>query len=344
MMKEPSKAPLFFLFILLVATSFWWLLAFLPLSTTSPEWLVAARVACFGIDSEGALPDAGGWVMLIGAPLLMFAALFVAWGADLREATKMLIKRPVGWGVMVLIMICVVIQGFWVGERIQSAQRVASLEFTSDLKGDFPENYVRRNLPAYSFELTNQKLDYINLSELTASGKTVILSFAFAHCRTICPAIVKQVGDASREFEDDEVSVLIVTLDPRRDTPSSLAGWAERWELPPNTHLLSGSVEDVERVLQNYGMLFEPDEKTGDVEHPALTHVIAPDGRIIYSLGNAPSQWIVQATRRVVEMTNPAGGLDDNLDDGLNVAVEWGNSQSKVQPVNGSSFARANKS
>ena len=45
---RPSQLPALVLVLWLVSTLSWWGFAFLPLSSTPPEWLSAARAACFG--------------------------------------------------------------------------------------------------------------------------------------------------------------------------------------------------------------------------------------------------------------------------------------------------------
>ena len=45
---RPSKLPVLVLVLWLGATLLWWGFAFMPLPSAPPEWLTAARVACFG--------------------------------------------------------------------------------------------------------------------------------------------------------------------------------------------------------------------------------------------------------------------------------------------------------
>jgi cytochrome oxidase Cu insertion factor (SCO1/SenC/PrrC family) len=114
----------------------------------------------------------------------------------------------------------------------------------------------------------------------------VLVTFAFAHCTTICPVIVKQTLDAQAMLRGSPAypAVLIVTLDPWRDTPSRLPALAESWQLPAgDAFVLSGAVEQVESVLNAWNIPRSRNESTGDVTHPSLVYVVDNNGRIAFA-------------------------------------------------------------
>jgi protein SCO1/2 len=131
-------------------------------------------------------------------------------------------------------------------------------------------------------------------------GRTTILSFAFAHCAAICPALVEKVREAAGRLDDaGGAGLVLVTLDPRRDTPEALPALARHWNLPPQARLLSGDPSDVERLLDSLGVPRERDPGTGELVHPALVLVIDGAGRIAYTFHNPPVDWIVEGVHRV---------------------------------------------
>ncbi len=73
---------------ILVITAAWWALAFYPAGASDPEWLARTRSACFG-SANGGLPDAGGWLLLIGEPIGMVGVLFAVWGREVRRDMKL---------------------------------------------------------------------------------------------------------------------------------------------------------------------------------------------------------------------------------------------------------------
>jgi cytochrome oxidase Cu insertion factor (SCO1/SenC/PrrC family) len=125
-----------------------------------------------------------------------------------------------------------------------------------------------------------------------------VLTFVFAHCASLCPVLVETV---KRAVEGDaRTAVLLVTLDPWRDTPSALPALARDWRLPPSAHVLSArSADDVVRVTRAYAVPFARDEATGDVAHPGLVFVVDASGRLAYTFNNPPAAWLRQAVSRV---------------------------------------------
>jgi protein SCO1/2 len=127
-------------------------------------------------------------------------------------------------------------------------------------------------------------------------GRPVIVTFAFAHCATVCPLIVSEVLDARRQIEAARPAILVVTLDPWRDTPGRLPSIAEAWKLDGDAHVLSGAPDAVERTLNAWRVPRTRNMKTGDVLHPAIIYIVSADGRITYVL-NGGADAIASAVR-----------------------------------------------
>ena len=133
------------------------------------------------------------------------------------------------------------------------------------------------------------------------------MTFAFAHCRTVCPVVVRTVREAAHRL-GGAATVVVVTLDPWRDRPSALPSMLTAWQLDdlPAAHVLSGEVEQVLKTLDVWNMPIQRDERTGDVTHPALVYVVAADGALAYSFHNPPVEWVVEAVERL-DASQPAG-------------------------------------
>jgi protein SCO1/2 len=113
-------------------------------------------------------------------------------------------------------------------------------------------------------------------------GRPVLVAFAYAHCETVCPVIVTDVVTAAARLRDTRPAVLIVTLDPWRDTPSRLAAIAAAWRLHDDASVLSGPPDTVNRVLNAWRIPRTRNERTGEISHPSLVYIIGVDGRIAY--------------------------------------------------------------
>jgi len=288
----------------LVVTLMWWALAFAPLPAP-PLWLAAARSVCFGTLPNG-LPEAWGWAGLIASPLAMLGFLLGVWGRELVSQLRDLAQRRAGRTLLVAMAFAPLLMVFWVGQRVVQAGQLETALITSDLPEHLPEAYPRQSRPAPGLGLLDQDGQQVSLADL--SGRPVLLTFAFAHCKTICPVVVHTVKGAAAELEQLEPAVVVVTLDPWRDTPSSLPALARTWELESSSaaHVLSGAVDDVLEVLDAWSMPWDRDPKTGDVTHPGMIHVLAPDGTLAYSFNAPPVGWVVEAVRRLGEEGVPA--------------------------------------
>ena len=276
-----ARAAVAALAAIVAVTASWWALALWPVDPAAPEWLLRTREVCFGSTSD-ALPNAGGWMLLVGQPLGMVALLAIVWGTDLRAGLALATSR-VGGQLTVGVVLALLVAGLCsVAVRV----RTAGLEAFSTGAGDIAAQLTRVNDVAPPLALTDQTGRSVTLESFR--GRPVLVAFAYAHCQTVCPLIVSDVLSALRRIGDDPPGVLIVTLDPWRDTPSRLASIAKMWGVDGDAHVLSGPPEVVERTLNTWRVPRARNEKTGEISHPSIVYVIGADGRIAYVVsGNA---------------------------------------------------------
>lgn len=271
----------------------WWAFAFAPLPSAPPGWLVAARVACFGATASG-LPAARGWMMLVLAPATLLGAIVALWGAELGLSLRRAARSRVGQASLALLALAVVVEGVWVARKLEAARAVTAWTPSPVEAETLPEAYPRQTAPAPDFVLTDQHGAGVALAAFR--GRPVVLTFVFGHCQTMCPLVVETL---KRAAPDDGV-VLLVTLDPWRDTPSALPGIARRWGLPPTFHVLSSrATTDTLAVARAYGVGFERNETTGDIAHPGLVFLVDAAGRVGYTFNNPPAVWVREGLRRL---------------------------------------------
>ena len=295
MTKKPPFLLPSFLF-LIVTTMLWWGFAFLPLPDKAPPWVTQARVVCFGL-SENGLPQNYGWLLLIGAPLMMMAAVWVLWGHELKEVKNYLkAKKRVAF-LSSFVLLLFFAEAYLIEQRISVALGgVFRSETLDEAKSDLSV-YPRFDQMAPELELANQAGQKMNLK--SEKGKVVYVTFAFAHCQAICPTLANTLKKVHQDLGPDQSTVFIISLDPWRDTVGALANMHQQWGLPPTMHVLSGSVEEVNRILDVYKVPRSRDEKTGEVVHPALVNVIDPQGRLAYVFNGASTELLVKAGREI---------------------------------------------
>jgi cytochrome oxidase Cu insertion factor (SCO1/SenC/PrrC family) len=271
----------------LVVTAGWWALALWPLAEQTPDWLARTRAICFNTTPSG-LPDPSGWLLLIGQPIGMLAALLVIWKRSVREGLRALAGARAGRALIATTLVAVIVGLGAAATRVvsASAQPVAVLP-GSELP---PDTYPRLDREAPSLGLIDQHGRTLDLTRL--HGRPALVTFAFGHCETVCPLIVRQALEArtrQRALASDAAAgsevprVVVVTLDPWRDTPSRLPRLAQHWDLSDDDFMLSGEVDAVNAVLDAWNVARERDPATGSVVHPPLVYVLDASGRIAYA-------------------------------------------------------------
>lgn len=263
----------------MLSTAGWWALALAPLQQ-APDWLLRTRQVCFGTLPSG-LPDGGGWLML-AAPLPMLAALVIIYHEDLRACRRDLI------GLMVALPL---IGAAWIGQRVEQGLRPLPPDPAVEA---LPEAYPRTALALPGFRLFDQHGRPWTSSML--AGEPTVLTFAYGHCATVCPGLIRSLKEVRRP-----VRRVIVTLDPWRDTCGSLPDLSRRWELPEGSVVLSGEVEQVAALTGALNLPTERDPRTGEIAHPGMVFVLDRQGRVAYTFLSPDSSWLEEAIRRAWE-------------------------------------------
>jgi protein SCO1/2 len=278
-----GRAALLAVAVIIVVTAAWWALALWPVGVDGPRWVLRTRDVCFGARGD-ALPSPIGWMLLVGQPVGMLLLLALVWGVELRAGARRMMAHP-GGQVIAGMALAVVVAGLSL-----VAARAGDVNREPFLAGppDPASRLTRVDDPAPPVALTDQTGQTITLEQFR--GRPVLVAFAYAHCETVCPLIVSDVLTASRAAAPLDPVVLIVTLDPWRDTPRRLPAIAQLWGLTGESYVLSGPPDAVEHTISRWRVPRTRNLRTGDISHPSVIYVIGPDGRIAYAVaGNADS-------------------------------------------------------
>ena len=282
--------PLSALGFILAVTASWWGLALWSVPG-APEWLERTRSVCFNITESG-LPDAKGWLLLLGQPPSMVAMLLVGWGKEVRETFRHL-ASSLGGRVLVASAVLAVACGFAL-----SAVRVAQARLPSVVIAPSPTTTepLRLDRPWPEAEgLVDQAGRPFTHSALRAGP--ALVTFAFGHCETVCPAVVHEARAARLSWRT-RVPIVVLTLDPWRDTPARLEGLVGQFQLEPGTDLVvGGSIEAVEAALDAWGIARQRNQRTGDIVHPALVYLTESDGTLAYASSGARADLVALGER-----------------------------------------------
>ena len=166
------------------------------------------------------------------------------------------------------------------GRRVRGVAPVlfaVTTAWAAATRGEGGASY-RRTVTRYEVPdvaLVNQDGARVRLPNALAADKPVVLSFFFSTCTTVCPilsasssALLKTLG-----AESSEVRVVSIATDPDHDTPEVLRSYRKRFDAGPEWELLTGSREDIDRVLRAFHA-YSGNKAT----HRPLTLLRAPGG------------------------------------------------------------------
>lgn len=149
---------------------------------------------------------------------------------------------------------------------------------------------------AKNFELTDQNGEAFSLAQ--SRGQAVLLYFGFTHCADICPQTLALLGRARADagLTPAQVRIVMVTVDPRRDSPGALRAFFKK--IGVDATGLTGTPAALKAVYRAYGIGVEPQKK--DIAHSDLIFLIDPQGRIRETLAPESSLKDVAADLRAV--------------------------------------------
>ena len=137
--------------------------------------------------------------------------------------------------------------------------------------------------PAAGFTLTGEDGESVSLSDFR--GEVVALYFGYTHCPDVCPLTLGTYKAALERLPaevSEQVNVLMISVDPERDTPEVLGRYMSLFN--PDFTGLSGSLEDVDAVLDAWDIQIRrgtPDDIGAYVvDHPAASWIIDQQGRL----------------------------------------------------------------
>ena len=115
-------------------------------------------------------------------------------------------------------------------------------------------------------------------------GKAVVVFFGFTQCPDVCPTTLADMAIAMKQLgpEADRVQVLMVTVDPERDTREVLGKYVPAFDA--RFLGLSGDLEATRRTAKEFKVYFEkrPGKTPGEytIDHSAQSYVIDTQGRL----------------------------------------------------------------
>jgi protein SCO1 len=115
-------------------------------------------------------------------------------------------------------------------------------------------------------------------------GKAVLVTFLYTHCPDVCPLIAANLRVAQNEMgaaTTAKVQVIAVSVDPRGDTPQTVAAFLAQHGMTGRMKYLIGSAHELGRVWQAWGVGSERDAQQPDlVNHSAVVYGVDASGQM----------------------------------------------------------------
>lgn len=114
----------------------------------------------------------------------------------------------------------------------------------------------------------------VNVQRDVIGERIVVVSFVYTSCTTVCPLVASVFSDLQTRLGDRigrDVTLVTITVDPLRDTPSQLQAYAGRFQAGPGWRWLTGAPVAVNELLKGLGA-YAPDF----TQHPQM--VLVGDG------------------------------------------------------------------
>ena len=145
------------------------------------------------------------------------------------------------------------------------------------------------------------------LDTKTLRGKVLLVYFGYTHCPDVCPASLAAGAQALNTLSPEErskVRLIMVSVDPERDTPERLKEYTAYFH--PEMIGVTGSAEEIATVAKAFGAGYirQPTRPDGSyaVDHTTRTYAVAPDGKLAVALElNAPAEKYLDTVRGLLK-------------------------------------------
>lgn len=134
------------------------------------------------------------------------------------------------------------------------------------------------SVAAPGFRLTDQAGQPISLAQF--KGKPVVLTFFYTSCPDACPLTAEKLHQTMVALGSNaqKVGVIAISVDPKRDTPTTALSFIKAHQLQGYLHYLLGTQAQLSPVWSSYAEFAAP-AKDSTISHTTALYVIDQQGR-----------------------------------------------------------------
>lgn len=151
---------------------------------------------------------------------------------------------------------------------------------------DQPPSFTANDITGAPYARDFKLVDHTGKPRTLADfrGKVVVMVFGFTQCPDLCPTTLAEMAAAMQELGDQarDVQVLLVTLDPERDTQELLGQYVPAFH--PSFLGLRGDSAATAAVAKEFKVFYSkvPGKEPGSytIEHIAPSYVFDKEGKV----------------------------------------------------------------
>jgi len=140
--------------------------------------------------------------------------------------------------------------------------------------------WLPESKPVPAFALVDQARQPFSDDDLR--GRPSLVFFGFTNCPYICPTTLAKLAQVKREAGVRDLRVVMVSVDPERDTPEALATYLRAFD--PEFIGLTGEKRRIEQLAKTLGVAVARSELPGDtytVDHTSAVFLIDARGELV---------------------------------------------------------------
>ncbi len=128
------------------------------------------------------------------------------------------------------------------------------------------------------------------ISLTSMKGKTYVLTFVYTSCAGSCPLTTRKLKrlDAALVKAGKPLELIVVSLDPEKDTPEALVAYRARYGLEESKRfrILVGAETEVRTLTMLLEFKYTKNPESGVIMHDNAVFLVGPDGSVKASMSS----------------------------------------------------------
>lgn len=152
---------------------------------------------------------------------------------------------------------------------------------SKEKSADIPKELSGESVYNLTSSWTTQKKENFKLDHFR--NKITVTAMVFTHCESACPRIVadmQRIESSLSEKELQQVTFLLISMDPERDIPARLTEFSAEHKLNANWTLICSSLDATMEIANVLGVKVKKLEG-GGFDHSNIIHVFDQVGVIV---------------------------------------------------------------